>query len=155
MVRTRSQRRKELLRSDVINGDSPTLSKMELLGEITVEGLKKVPQHIINKKKFYQIINDWELSISFEFQFDPDRRWRFDMAFPEHKIAIEIEGGTWVSGRHSRGTGMEKDMEKYAVATSRGWSIMRFSTSMLVNNDYLALLFDLLVLKGAIIDVEK
>ena len=29
-----------------------------------------------------------------EYRFHPKRRWRFDMAILEHKIAIEIEGGS-------------------------------------------------------------
>ena len=30
-----------------------------------------------------------------EFKFHPVRKWRFDYAVPEHKIALEVEGGVW------------------------------------------------------------
>ena len=56
----------------------------------------------------------------------PERRWRFDFAWPrDGYIALEIEGGVFVAGRHSRGAGMLKDMEKYNAATVRGWSELR------------------------------
>ena len=66
-----------------------------------------------------------------EYRFDTLRRWKFDFAYPEKKIAIECEGGTWVSGRHSRGSGFAKDCEKYNAATVQGWKVLRYTTSMI------------------------
>jgi very-short-patch-repair endonuclease len=54
------------------------------------------------------------------------RRWRFDYAFIKAKLAVEIEGGIFIRGRHSRGKGMLADMDKYNSATIYGWSILRF-----------------------------
>lgn len=62
-----------------------------------------------------------------EVKFHPTRRWKFDFAFPDRMIAVEIEGGIWTAGRHSRGAGMQADMEKYNEAQRLGWSIFRFS----------------------------
>jgi very-short-patch-repair endonuclease len=62
-----------------------------------------------------------------EFSFHPERRWRFDLALPERMIAVEIEGAIWVQGRHTRGTGYLKDMEKYNEATRLGWRVFRFT----------------------------
>jgi very-short-patch-repair endonuclease len=61
-----------------------------------------------------------------EFKFDKKRRWRFDFAYPKHKIAIEIEGGIWTGGRHTRATGFIKDCEKYNRATILGWRVLRY-----------------------------
>lgn len=61
-----------------------------------------------------------------EVKFHPTRRWKFDFAFPDRMIAVEIEGGIWTGGRHSRGVGMQADMEKYNEAQRLGWSIFRF-----------------------------
>lgn len=60
-----------------------------------------------------------------EFKFSPDRKWRFDYAWPEFKLALEVEGGVWSQGRHTRGSGFVADMSKYNEATCLGWRILR------------------------------
>lgn len=66
------------------------------------------------------------------------RKWRFDFAIIEHKIAIEIEGGVWIAGRHNRGSGFIKDMEKYNTAAMLGWRILRFTPQQInQENTYL------------------
>ena len=65
----------------------------------------------------------------FEHKFHPTRKWRFDMAFMKDKVAVEVEGAIWVQGRHTRGSGFAKDMEKYNEATFYGWKVLRFSTN--------------------------
>lgn len=66
-----------------------------------------------------------------EYRFCQDRKWRFDFAFPAHKVAIELEGGAYTQGRHTRGNGYEGDCEKYNRATSEGWRVLRFTRGML------------------------
>jgi very-short-patch-repair endonuclease len=61
-----------------------------------------------------------------EHRFDPSRRWRFDFAWPAHMLAVEIEGGVWSGGRHTRGAGFVGDCEKYNTATLAGWRVLRF-----------------------------
>jgi very-short-patch-repair endonuclease len=63
-----------------------------------------------------------------EYRFDPERLWRADFAWPAHHLLLEIEGGTYVQGRHSRGTGMAEDCEKYAAAVLAGWRVLRATT---------------------------
>ena len=63
-----------------------------------------------------------------EYRFHPVRRWRFDFALPAHMIAVEVEGGTWARGRHTRGAGFEEDCIKYAEAACLGWRVLRFTT---------------------------
>lgn len=60
-----------------------------------------------------------------ELVFAPPRRWRFDFAWPAHMVALEVEGGVWIRGRHTRGTGFVRDMEKYNAAAVLGWSVLR------------------------------
>lgn len=60
-----------------------------------------------------------------EYRFAPPRRWRFDYAWPAHKVALEVEGGVWTGGRHTRAVGFMKDMEKYNEAACLGWRIVR------------------------------
>ena len=60
-----------------------------------------------------------------EYKFHPERRWRFDYAIPVHKIALEVEGGVWTQGRHTRPQGFLGDIEKYNAATLMGWRVFR------------------------------
>jgi len=60
-----------------------------------------------------------------EFQFHPERKWRFDFADLDTKTAIEIEGGVWNQSRHTRPAGFIKDCEKYNTGTLLGWKIFR------------------------------
>jgi very-short-patch-repair endonuclease len=57
------------------------------------------------------------------------RKWRFDFAYVPERIAIEIEGGTWTGGRHSRGSGIQGDCEKYNAAVLLGWRVLRYTTT--------------------------
>lgn len=60
-----------------------------------------------------------------EHRFHPERRWRFDYCWPEAKIALEVEGGGWVGGRHTSGKGFQADMVKYNAAACLGWRVLR------------------------------
>lgn len=66
-----------------------------------------------------------------EYLFARPRRWRFDWAWPDERIAIEVEGGVFVRGRHTRGAGYVADMEKYNEARVRGWAVYRITPSQL------------------------
>jgi very-short-patch-repair endonuclease len=70
-----------------------------------------------------------------EHRFHPVRRWRFDYAFVDKKLAIEIEGGCFVQGRHTRGAGFSGDMEKYNQATILGWRVLRYTPSKINFNE--------------------
>lgn len=64
-----------------------------------------------------------------EHRFHPERRWEFDFAWPEHHLAVEIDGGQWVrtGGRHNR----DSDREKLNQAAVYGWRVLRYSGAML------------------------
>lgn len=75
-----------------------------------------------------------------EYRFAPPRRWRFDWAFVEQKLAIEQEGGVWTGGRHTRGSGYLGDLEKYNTATLAGWRVLRFTPQQIHNGTALNVL---------------
>ena len=68
-----------------------------------------------------------------EYQFDANRKWRFDRCWPPAMVAIELEGGVHTGGRHVRGAGFEKDCEKMNAASLAGWKVGRFSARMVDN----------------------
>src|SRR5204863_197784 len=75
-----------------------------------------------------------------EYRFHPVRRWRFDLAFLDKKIAFEVEGGTWIRGKHTHPIGYQKDCVKFNAAARLGWQVYRLTPSM-ITEDYLASLF--------------
>lgn len=70
-----------------------------------------------------------------EHQFDMERKWKFDFAIPSEALGIEVEGGTWSGGRHTRGKGYERDCQKYNAATLHGWKVLRFTTEMVKSGE--------------------
>jgi very-short-patch-repair endonuclease len=66
-----------------------------------------------------------------EYRFHPERKWRFDFAWPDQKLAAEVEGGIWTGGAHTRGKHFNSDCEKYNAAALAGWRVLRFSETHL------------------------
>ncbi len=70
-----------------------------------------------------------------EVRFHPRRLFRFDFAFCEEKLAIEIRGGTHSGGRHTRGGGYEQDCIKVQLAILDGWTVLPFTSSQVVRGE--------------------
>ena len=67
-----------------------------------------------------------------EYNFDASigRKHRFDFAWPDFMVAVEINGNAWNvkgGGRH----GQDNDLEKMNIAVSMGWKVYQFSPKML------------------------
>ena len=69
-----------------------------------------------------------KISFEQEYKFHPTRKWRADFFITGTKILVEVEGGIWSGGRHTRGKGYLGDMEKYNEAAAMGYTVLRFST---------------------------
>ena len=66
-----------------------------------------------------------------EYAFHPKRKWRFDFAWPDDRVALEVEGGIWTGGGHTRGSGYLKDLDKYNSAAVAGWRVLKTTPSEL------------------------
>lgn len=75
-----------------------------------------------------------------EYRFAPPRRFRADFAWPDHKLLVEVDGGTWSHGRHARGSGIERDAEKYSLAAVHGWRVVRVTRAMVEDGRALGLI---------------
>jgi hypothetical protein len=62
-----------------------------------------------------------------ELQFDNVRKFRFDWAVPSLKIGIEYEGIMSAKSRHTTINGYSKDIEKYNLAITLGWRVIRYT----------------------------
>ena len=79
-------------------------------------------------------------------QFRPisGRKWTVDFAWPELKVAVEVQGGIWAKrkdpitgktlGTAHTGRGHERDMEKMNSLQIAGWIVLQFSSSMINKN---------------------
>lgn len=72
---------------------------------------------------------EWEI----QYRFAKPRRWALDFAWPVLKLAVEVEGAIWAGGRHTRGSGFQKDVEKYNELAILGWSLLRVTSPMLLD----------------------
>jgi len=68
-------------------------------------------------------------------RFEKGRKWRFDFAWPEQMVALEVEGGIWAGGRHTTGKGFTNDCEKYNHATCMGWKVLRVTADWIVDRE--------------------
>ena len=105
------------------------------------------------KSKHHNFVADlaWQIKAAklprpdLEVKFHSTRRWRFDLAWivvdgQTVKIALEVEGAVWSQGRHTRGSGFVKDMEKYNNASLLGWTVYRVSTHQVTSGEALKLI---------------
>lgn len=127
------------------------------------------------EKKFLKIIEDNNFPCpEKQHKFHPDRRWRFDFAYPGFMVAIEIEGGMYSQrvichncktpvmkrlkngalvpvfsgGRHLTAKGFAGDRVKYNTATQMGWEVYSLTSDMLKNGYAIELLEEIIKRKG-------
>jgi len=67
-----------------------------------------------------------------EHRFHPERKWRFDFAWPQIRLAIEVNGGG-SRGRHSSLTGATEDAEKMNAAQLMGWRVLIYTAKSVLD----------------------
>ena len=91
-----------------------------------------------------------------EVRFHPERKWRSDFmvgqnfAWPVRgRYLIEVDGGSWVEGRHTRGKGFEADLEKLNAAALLGYRVLRFTPAMVEDGRAFAVIREALGMERA------
>jgi very-short-patch-repair endonuclease len=82
------------------------------------------------EKEFALIAKEFKLPpYVTEYRFHNIRKFRFDVAFLDKKVAVEVEGGVYrgARGRHTSGVGFTNDCTKLNLATEMGWAILRYT----------------------------
>jgi hypothetical protein len=107
----------------------------------------KVPRPKTDAQILLEIhLKELGFTVAPEYQFSPSRKWRFDymaisLGLASVKWGIEIEGGIFQNGRkgsggigrHTRGAGYVKDMEKYNFAAIAGYRVLRFTPQQVLD----------------------
>ena len=84
-----------------------------------------------------------------EYRGIPGRMFRFDLAWVNKMIAVEIEGGIWMETKTGRSKGHAhpvrflSDIEKYNLAACHGWSVYRFTPGQVRDLSAVAFLVEL------------
>lgn len=66
-------------------------------------------------------------------QIIPGRKFEFDRVWPAEKIAVEVQGATFVKGGHSSGVGIARDCEKACLAAIHGWRYLPVTKRQIEN----------------------
>lgn len=77
-----------------------------------------------------------------QHRFHKTRRWKIDFAWPDYKVAAEVNGGTWVNGRHNRPSHIGKEYEKLNHLALDGWLVFLFTGDMVKDGTAVQYLID-------------
>jgi len=75
-----------------------------------------------------------------QFKFCPTRKWHADFAYPSAMLLIEVDGGGYVAGRHTRGKGFEDDCERTSTAAALGYRVVRVTRNLIEDGRAVALI---------------
>jgi very-short-patch-repair endonuclease len=81
-----------------------------------------------------------------EYRFHPRRRWRADFYchrgmdghYIDGNVLVEIDGGAFIGGRHSRGQGVANDAEKQSAAAILGYRVIRATPAQVADGSCLS-----------------
>jgi hypothetical protein len=86
----------------------------------------------------------------YEHQHVPGRKFRLDIAWPDCKCGIEVQGGIWIKAAHSTATGIKRDMEKRNLGLCLGWRVLECEPKDLCTEDFAAMVRAVMKANGAL-----
>ena len=85
---------------------------------------------------------EYPIEIFNEYRFCTTRKWRFDFAIfgtlRYFLFAVEIDGGSWIQGRHNTGSGSKADREKFNFAAFAGYRVLKFTPQEVLKGEAVA-----------------
>lgn len=95
--------------------------------------IKDMPNKSLYEIQMRNLLREAGIEFVEEYQFLKSRKWRFDFVLKpvKTKIAIEVNGGIWIKGRHNFGKSYEKDLEKINTAQMMGWTVLQYTRDTL------------------------
>lgn len=75
-----------------------------------------------------------------EYRAVKGRKWRADFAWPDQMVIVEIQGGVFSRGRHTRGAGYTADRRRQNALTAEGWRVFEATPEMVRTGEILKLL---------------
>lgn len=103
-----------------------TLYKRRMSEEERAKKEEQRRQAAIEKQKFLNTLREERVPLPrCEYKFCPDRDWRADYCWISHCFILEVEGGIWTGGRHTRPEGYFEDIEKYNTMAILGYRMVR------------------------------
>lgn len=119
----------------VCGGESLSKVDMQKQSEPLPTSLKIISEH--EESLFsYILLHGIEKPMR-QYRFMEDRQYPFDFAWPQYKLAVEIDGGEYMErGGHTWGKGFVRDREKQNAAVLLGWHILRFTGSHVQDNPH-------------------
>ncbi len=97
--------------------------------------MNKIPKKLSEGEETFQLhATIYKLNPVRELVFAPGHKYRFDFAWPDEKIAVEIDGGNW-NGGHSRGKAYEAFCRKINLANDLGWKVYRFTHAQVTSGE--------------------
>lgn len=98
---------------------------------IAIKTVQKKPKAKQKEAKALQEMKQWLCSFKIpfesEYRFHEFRKFRFDIALLEHKLAFEYEGIISAKSRHTNMKGYTRDADKYNLAQSMNWRVIRYT----------------------------
>ena len=111
--------------------DAPTIKKKPKPNStINVQRLRLLEQFIRQKGL------EFKGEVKVNTVFETEREFIFDYYIESLRVAIEVNGGEWIGGRHNSGKGYQTDLEKSNLANSNGITYLQYTYSQLKKKAY-------------------
>jgi len=88
-----------------------------------------------------------EIELATEVKLIPKRRFRYDYVHYDSKVVIEVNGGNWTHGRHTRPANLLSEYEKLNLAQNLGFNVF-ILTGEMITADWLNLIATTIKMKS-------